>query len=105
MDPISAIIIGLIWAALRAPSEAGRSMRNDYRARAGRWNTRAENRMGGRGRGGRRVAGYDRNGRAYRAGDRDGRRRGDPGWRSDPRAWTGPEGRARVAHGIRPRAI
>jgi hypothetical protein len=108
MDPLSAIIIGLIWAALRAPGEAGRSMRNDYRNRAGRWNSRAENWMGGRGRGGRRVAGYDRNGRAYRPGDRNrrnGKRRGDPGWRSDPRAWTGREGRARVARGVLPSAI
>ena len=108
MDPISAIIIGLIWAALRAPGEAGRSMRQDYRNRQGRWNTRAETWMGGRSRGGRRVAGFDRNGRADRPGDRNrqgGRRRGDPGWRTDSRAWTGPEGRARVARGVRPSAI
>ena len=107
MDPISAIIIGLIWAALRAPGEAGRSMRQDYRNQAGRWNSRAENWMNGR-RGGRRVAGYDRDGRAYRRGDRNrrgGGRRGDPGWRTDPGAWTGPEGRARVARGVRPSAI
>jgi hypothetical protein len=108
MDPISAIILGLIWAALRAPGEAGRSMRQDYRSRRERWNSRAENRMGGRGRGGRRVAGFDRNGRAYRPGDRNrqhGRRRGDPGWRTDSRAWTGPEGRARVARGVLPSAV
>jgi hypothetical protein len=115
MDPISVIILGLIYAALRAPGEAGRAVRQDYRSRRGRWNSRAENWMGGRGqgrgRGGRRVAGYDRDGRPYTdrgqrgRGGRNSPPRAERGWWRDDRAWRGPEGRARIARGVRPSAI
>lgn len=101
MDPFSVIVLALIYAALKAPGEAGRAVRNDYRGRRDRW-TGGWNARRGRGRG---VAGYDRSGRGYTRDQRSGRRRGDPGWWRDPAAWRGREGRARVARGIRPSAI
>jgi hypothetical protein len=111
MDPVSVIVLALVYAALRAPGEAGRAVRSDYRDRRGRWSARAEpwmTRGAGRGRGGRRVAGYDRNARPYSRRDyrgRGGGGRGPAGWWRDPQAWRGPEGRARIARGVRPSAI
>jgi hypothetical protein len=100
MDPLSVIVLALIYAALRAPGEAGRAVRQDYRGRRDRWTGGWDNRRRARG-----VAGYDRSGRGYSRDQRSRRRRGDPGWWRDPAAWRGREGRARVARGVRPSAI
>lgn len=76
MDPITVFIVGLIIAALRGPASAGRAVRADYRARAGRWERGASSWRGSPARPGvrgmpRRAAGRVRPG-AIRSGIRLG---------------------------------